>query len=234
VALFVVCEPLQKFEPLLASQVGSHTGMGLVYDDELGASASETLATLFGLYIVKADNGIRVRPKQRLRCRERSFKSGSRRRGDSNGIYVEFPAKFRRPLIDKLRRTKDRETLYLSTVDQLTQYEAGLNGLSNSHIIGNHQAHCGNAEGHEQRNQLIGARLESYTRGRAEWSCAAAQRKPQSLRQKAASILGCQIIQFRKIKPGRHDRFGLKRGVKQLNVRLATGQRPETKQAWVG
>ena len=77
VALLVIGEPLQKFEPLLASHVGSYTGMGLVYDDELGASTSETLATLFGLYIVKANDGIRVRSEKSLRCCERSLKSGS-------------------------------------------------------------------------------------------------------------------------------------------------------------
>jgi hypothetical protein len=160
VALLVVSEPLQKFKPLLASQMCSYTGMCLVYDDELGASACETLAALLGLYIVKANNGIRVRPKQRLRCCECSFKSSGRRGSDSNGINVELGTKLRRPLIDKLRRTKDREAIHFATVDQLTQYQAGLNGLSNSDVIGNHQPHSGKAEGHEQRDQLIGSGLE--------------------------------------------------------------------------
>jgi hypothetical protein len=41
--------------------------MCLVYDDELGTSVSEKIATLFGLYIVKADDSIGMRAEQRLR-----------------------------------------------------------------------------------------------------------------------------------------------------------------------
>jgi hypothetical protein len=96
-----------------------------------------------------------------------------------------------------LRRAKDREAIHFATVNQLTQYQAGLNGLSNSDVISNHQPHSGKAEGHEQWDQLIGAGLEGHPRSRTEWSRTAAQRKPQGFRKKATSILGCQVLQFR-------------------------------------
>ena len=89
-----------------------------------------------------------------------------------------------------MRRAEDGEAVGLAAVDQLAQDQAGLDGLADADIVGDQQPHDGEAQRHQQRHELIGARLEAEPRRRAERPGAAPKRQPQRLGQQASAVLG--------------------------------------------
>ena len=72
-ALWIAGKASEQLETLLLALVGSHTGMGLVHDHEIGACPRKAFTTLFGLDVVEADHRVGVGIEQRLGQREAAF-----------------------------------------------------------------------------------------------------------------------------------------------------------------
>ena len=74
------------------------------------------------------------------------------------------------PLFRELWRAQDRHTRYLAPVDQLARYQTGFDGLADTHIISDQNAHRLKLERHEQGHELVGPRFNSDISKRAKWS----------------------------------------------------------------
>ena len=155
--------------------------MCLVDDDERGTCLSEALPSLVRLDVVQADDGAGIGVEEGLRRWKTAFKARRRGGGDGNRVEVEPGTQFHRPLVHEVRRTKHGEPVNLATVVQLTHDQACLDRLAHANIVSDQQAGDRQAQRHEDRNQLIGARLDRDARRRTERSRSPAQRKAQRI-----------------------------------------------------
>ena len=64
------------------------------------------------------------------------------------------------PLVDQVRRAEHGEAVDLAAVEQLAGDERGLDGLADADVVGDEQAHRVQLERHQQRHELVGARLD--------------------------------------------------------------------------
>ena len=71
-----------------------------------------------------------------------------------------------------MRRAKHGQAADFATVHQLSHDEAGLNSLADADVVGDQQAHGAEAQGHQQRYQLIGTWLHGNVAERTEWATA--------------------------------------------------------------
>ena len=95
--------------------------------------------------------------------------------GDQLGVDVELALQFLLPLLAQVRRTEHGHALDLAPVQQLAGNQAGLNGLADTHVVGDQQADDFMLERHQQGHQLIGARLHIDATQGAERAGAGAQ-----------------------------------------------------------
>ena len=174
-------QPPEQSEPLLPALVSAHAGMCLVHDSEVRAGSRKPLPPLFGLDVIEADYGMGVGVEQRLRHRQTALQARGRTRGDRCRVDAEAIIQFVRPLLDQVRRAQHRECIHLSAVHEFAQYEAGLDGFADAHVVGDQQAGYGQAKRHQERHQLVDSRFERQLRGGTEGACAAPQRQPQRI-----------------------------------------------------
>ncbi len=189
VPLAVRGEPLQQLEALMPALMRPDAGMRLVDDDQRRASPREAFPPLVGLDVIEADHGEGMRLEQGLRRRQASLEAGRAGGGHLDRIDVELGAQLARPLLDEMRRAEHGEPVGLAAVDQLAQDEAGFYRLADTDIVGDQQAHDRKPQRHQERHELIGARLETEPGGRAERTGAAAERHAQRVREKARHVL---------------------------------------------
>ena len=189
-ALGIGGKALEQLEPLLAALMRSDAGVRLVDHDQRRARAREAVAAPLGLDVVEADDGVGMGVEQRLRGRQAALQARSRGGGDSDRVEIEFALELAGPLLDEMRRAQHGETVDLAAIDQLAQDQPGFDGLADADIVGDQQPHDGKAQRHQQRHELVGARLEAEPRRRAERPGAAPQRQPQRLGQQPGAVLG--------------------------------------------
>jgi hypothetical protein len=95
---------------------------------------------------------------------------------DRNCINAKAGLQFFEPLLDKVRRTKHRESIHLTPIHQLAQDEAGFDRFANADIIRDQQAWRCHAKRHQQGDKLIGSRFKGELGGRPEGARATAER----------------------------------------------------------
>ena len=64
------------------------------------------------------------------------------------------------PLVHEMRRTKDDGAIDFAAVEQLASDEQGLDRLPHPNIVRDEKAHRVELERHEQRHELVRARLD--------------------------------------------------------------------------
>jgi len=197
VPLPILGQSLQQLEALLAALMRADAGMRLVDHDELWAGPGERLATPVRLDVVEADDGVGMRIEQRLRGGSPRSSRGAEEAVTAAASEVELGVQFAGPLLNQMRRAEDCEAVGLAAIDQLAQDQPRLDGLADTDIVGDQQPHDGQPQGHQQRYQLVGARLECHASGRPERAGAAPERQSQGLGQQPGTILRRQLLEVR-------------------------------------
>ena len=90
------------------------------------------------------------------------------------------------------------------------------------------------AQRHQQRHELIGARLEADARRRAEWSGTPSQRQPKRIGQQPRAVLGGGGCRQWQTETRWLDRLAFQRGMKDLHVALGAGERPQARASGSG
>src|ERR1700685_107109 len=121
------------------------------------------------------------------------LKAGYESCGDGNSIQIELQLQLAGPLFDQMRWAKNRETIRLASIDQLAQDETTFDGFADPDIVRDEQSADGKPQRHQQRNELISARLKAQARGGPKRPCAAPERQPQCIRQKTCPRLRCDL-----------------------------------------
>jgi len=141
---------------------------------------------------------------------------------------VELVPQLALPLLGQRRRAKHRQALNFAAVKQLTRHQSGLNGLANTDIIRNQQAHRVQFEGHQQRHQLIGARLKAQPGKRAERPGAGAKAQPHSIPQQPGGAVIAYLNRVGQIKGGGGHAF--QRQVNASHFIIRAAQRAQDEQ----
>ena len=166
-----------------ADRVTFGAGVRLVDDHELRGLPQELRPPAVLLDEVQADHHVPVPLEQALPGVAVPLQAPHRRGQHRRGFQAELHAQLGDPLLDQVRRAQHRHPADLAAVEQLPGDQGRLDGLADAHVVGNHQSHGGHAQRHQQRHQLVRARLDAQPPERAERPGAAANRQPRGVQQ---------------------------------------------------
>ncbi len=213
----------EQLVALVATRARRGTGVRLVDDHELGAGAQEVGAAAVALDVVEADHGMRVRREDTFGGRQIAFEPAGARRGDADRADVEVRLQLAEPLINEVRRTENGSALDIATVEELARDERRLDGLADADVVGDQQAHRIELERHQERHELVGARLDGDLTGTSERARAAAEREEQGVAQEECRVVAGALGHTRPRKARRSHRLGLQREVDECSVFLRAG-----------
>ena len=110
------------------------------------------------------------------------------RRQHELGVDVELVAHLGLPLLGEVRRAEDGEPLDLAPVEQLAGDEQRLDRLADADVVGDQQPDRVQLQRHQQRHELVRARLDGDAAEGAERPGARAEAEPDARRGAAG---GC-------------------------------------------
>ncbi len=84
---------------------------------------------------------------------------------------------------------QDGAAIYFATIQQLAHDQTGFDRFANTNVIGDEQAHDGKAKGHQQRHELIGARLDGDVTEGAERASAITQLQVDRITKQRGSLV---------------------------------------------
>jgi hypothetical protein len=148
---------------------GGSSAMGFVHDDEVGTVLEEigTLPVAFGE--INADHLDGVMAEDAATAgRDAALKLVDRSRTDEHGIEIEFLIEFLLPLFAEVGRAKDAEAFDFAPVVEFAADEQALDRLANANVIGDEHPDGVEAQGHEERDELIRSRADGDPPQRAE------------------------------------------------------------------
>ena len=208
---------------------GGGARVGLVHDDEVGTRLQEVVSPLAGLHIVEADHRVRELREDACTRRDAPLQAPRALGGDGHGVDMEANLQLRDPLVHEVRRTEDDGAIDVAAVEQLAGNQQGLDRLAHADVVGDQQAHRIELERHQQRHELVSARLDRDLPETAERSGAPPQRKKQRVAQQQGRIVPAELVHARQRKPRLANRLHLQRQVDQraIFVRPGDGTDPQ-------
>ena len=147
------------------------------------------------LDVVEADHHDGVLIEQAHAVRQVTLDAAGAGRCEGHSLQVEAVLQLALPLLHQVRRAQHGQAGDFTPVDELAGDQPSLDGFADTHVVGNQKAHGGQAQGHEQRHQLVGPRLDGNVAKRAERPAARAQLEAQGIAQQqrcgmVAGLLG--------------------------------------------
>ncbi|MNZ26331.1 hypothetical protein D3C78_435190 [compost metagenome] len=236
-ALGVVGQGAQQAVALvLATAEAFGAGMRLVDDYQLGAGVLEFVATAIRLDVVEADYREGVFGEDRGVGRQAALQALDGAGGDHLGADVELALQLLLPLLAQVRRAKHGEALDLTPVEHFPGDQPGLDGLADTHVVGDQQADHLVLQGHQQRHQLIGTGLDVDPPQATEGTGAGAQLEQQGIAQQQRGTLGAALGLggLRQREGGRLRRLALQQGMDDDHVLIGTAQRAQVQARAVG
>src|SRR5260370_27596816 len=156
---------------------GGSSAVRFVNDDEVGAMLEEIGAFAVALDEVNADDlELVVAVNAAATVRYSPLKLVHRAGADDHGVQAEFFAQFFLPLLAKVRRTQDAETFDFAPVQQFAGDEQALNGFADADIVGDEHTDGIEAQGHQERDKLVGSRADGHAAQGPQRCCAFAKR----------------------------------------------------------
>ena len=186
-AVLVATERLEQLVALVAATRGraERERVRLVDDHQLGTGAHEVLAAAVGLDEVRGDDDVRVLFEERAADRQAALEPLRGRGQDEFGVEVELRPQLVLPLLGEVRRAEHGEPLRVAAVQQLASDQCGLDGLADADVVGDQQPDGIELERHQQRHELVGARLDRDATERPEGTGGGADAEPQRIAQQA-------------------------------------------------
>ena len=130
--------------------------MCLINNDALRRNGQKVLTVTFAFDVVKADHNELIMVKERNSMGNIPLQPVHTGGGEGYGLDMKVCQQFMLPLFHQMRRRKDGSLRDFSTIKKLSNDESCLYGFTNTDIVGNKQPNSWQAQGHKQRNELIG------------------------------------------------------------------------------
>jgi hypothetical protein len=127
------------------------------------------------------------------------------------------------PLIHQVWRTNHGKAGRLTPVAKFTRDERGFNGLADTNIVGDEQPDGILAQGHQERDQLIGTRLDGDTGKATERAGGSPYAEAGSLPQQAGGLKIAGLLRVRRRKFGSVDGFNRRQNASALIFCTANG-----------
>ena len=165
-------EVFQEFVALVLVAVqagGGRRAVRLVHDHEVGAVLEEIGALPVALHIINADDleGV-VAVNTPTTTRYSAFKLVHRAGADDHRVQAELFAEFLLPLLTKVGRADYAEAFDFAAIQHLAHDEQPLDRLAHAYVVGDEHPHGVEAQGHEQRDELISARANGHAPQRTQ------------------------------------------------------------------
>jgi hypothetical protein len=177
-----------------ADPAGKGAGVSLVHNDKFWAGAKKVIPAMVRLDVVQGDDREGEMIEEALATSAIGFQTASCTRQDQLGIDLEFVLQFPLPLFCKVRGAEHGHARNFAAVQQLLGEEGRLDRLSNTHIIGNEEAHGVLFEPHEQGDQLVRTRLEVQVPERSKRSSTSAKTKSQRIsKHTGGTVIPCLL-----------------------------------------
>ena len=142
-----------------------------------------------GLHVVEADDGVRVHREDALARRNAPFQPPRAPGGDGRGADMETNLQLGDPLVYEMRRQR-------TTVRSTSPRSRSSRAMSRASMVfptptssAMREAHRIELEGHEQRHELVGARLDRDLPKAPEGSGAPPQREQQRVAQQEGRVV---------------------------------------------
>lgn len=209
------------------ASVGANAAVRFVDHDELGAGAQEIGAAPLGLDVIERDDRERMHLEDRFVRPEAAFQAGCGAGPHDLGFDVELASELGLPLLAEMRRADHGAALDLAAVEQFAHDEPRLDRLADPDIVGDQESHHRLLERHQERHELIGARLEAELAEAAEGSGAGARLQAQRIAQQEGRGLRAGFFRIGRGKAGWLRRLRLERKEDQRGVLLAAAERAQ-------
>ena len=147
---------------------------------------------------------------------------------------MEALLQFALPLLAQVRRAEHGQALDLATVEQLAGDQRAFDGLADTDVVGDQQAHGVLLQRHQQRHELVGARLDGDVAEAAERAGTGAQLELQRIEQQLAGGMVARLVARRPREGGRPHGLALQRQIDQRFVLFATAERAQVQGLGVG
>ena len=132
-----------------------------------------------------------------------------------------------RPLVHEVRRTQDDGAVDVAAVEQLARDEQGLDRLPYPDVVRDEKAHRIELEGHEQRHELVRARLHRDLSEAPKGSRAPSQREQQRIAEQEGRVVPAELVRARQGEPGLANRLDLERKVDERPILVRPGDRTD-------
>jgi hypothetical protein len=130
-----------------------------------------------------------------------------------------------------VRRAEYREAGDSAIVKQLADDQPGFDGLPDTDVVRDEKPYRVEPQCHQERHQLIGARLDSYRTERAEGSSRGSKPEPQSVPQQSSGLMVTRGCRIGPLELGRNHRF--KGGKDACRLILGAADRAQEQQLLV-
>jgi hypothetical protein len=130
-------------------------------------------------------------------------------------------------LFDEVRRAKNREGFDLATVDEFAQDESGFDGFTDTNVIGDEKTWHLKTQRHEERDELIDARLERKLGGGTKRAGTATERETQGIREQSGLGLHSDTSVGREIEAGWLDRAEFQSWIEESGIGLRSREGAE-------
>ena len=175
-----------------AGAVG-HAGVRLVDDQQVRAAVPELLAQPGALDEVGGHHDVPVPVEQRLALQQPAFQPADRAGQHQLGVDAELGGQLPLPLLGQRRAAQHGQPGRVALLQQLGGDQAGLDGLADADVVGDQQPDRVLPQRHQQRDELVGARLDGEPGQRAERPGAGAEADPQRGAQQPGARRGARV-----------------------------------------
>ena len=217
----------EQLVPLVPALAGRGTRVCLVDDDEVGTRLEKVVSPLAGLHVVETDDRVRVHREDALARRNAPLQAPRAPGGDGCGADVEANLQLGDPLVHEMRRTEDDGAIDVAAVEQLAGDEQGLNRLPDPDVVRNEEAHRIELERHEQRHELVCARLDRDLSKAPKGAGTPSQREQQRVAKQEGRIVPADLVRARQGESSLANRLDLERKVDQRPILVRTRDRTD-------
>jgi hypothetical protein len=138
--------------------------MRFIDDDQVRAVKQEQVLVAVALQEIDVGDLRRIVPVDALHLCLTPLKLIDRAGADHHGFHIELLGEFLLPLLARVRRAEHAEAPDPAAVVQLAGDEQRLDGLAHTDVVRNQQAHGVQSQGHQHRDELVGAAIALPTR----------------------------------------------------------------------
>ena len=185
------------------------------------------VSPLPGLDVVETDDRVRVHREDAHARRNAPLQAPCAPGGDGCGSDMETNLHLGDPLVHEMRRAEDDGAIDVAAVEKLAGDKQGLDRFPDADVVRDEEAHRVELERHEQRHELVRARLDRDLSNAPKGSGAPPQREQQRIAKQESRVVPANLMRARQGEPSLANRLDLQRHVDQCSILIRSRDRTD-------